>query len=264
MDGLAGLWADVIAFFREWGPEVPYLLEGARTTLILTTLSVGLGIVFGTIIGLCRVIPPKPIRPNEGMARVLRKLVLRFVHRAAGAYVDFFRGTPLLVQLYIVFFGLPMVFTSLSFDAFTAGVIALSLNSGAYVGEIVRAGIQSIDRGQMEAALATGLTYVQAMWHVVLPQAMRRMVPPLGNEFIALLKDSSLVAVISLEELFRRSQILVTRTFKPFEVYLMTAVIYLVMTKAISLLVNWIERRNNLFRRAGGQRVSSPPPVTTN
>jgi len=249
LGGLADLWAKVIAFLREWGPQLPYLLEGARSTLILTTLAVGLGIVFGTVIGLCRVIPSEPIRRNEGIVRVLRALILRFVRWAAGAYVDFFRGTPLLVQLYIVFFGLPMLFGSLSFDAFTAGVIALSLNSGAYVGEIVRAGIQSIDRGQMEAALATGLTYVQAMWHVVLPQAMRRMVPPLGNEFIALLKDSSLVAVISLEELFRRSQILVTRTFKPFEVYLMTAVIYLVMTKAISLLVNWIERRSSARRR---------------
>lgn len=240
-------------FVHQWWPSLLYLLEGARLTLILTTLSVGLGVVFGTVVGLCRVLQPEPVDGRHGLARVARSLLVRLIRWLAGVYVDFFRGTPLLVQILLVFYGIPAILPFIQLDAFTAGVIALSVNSGAYVGEIVRAGIQSIDPGQMEAALATGLTGGQAMWYVILPQALRRMIPPLGNEFVALLKDSSLVAAISLEELLRRSQLLMTRTFRPFEVFLMTAVIYLIMTKAVSIFVGWVERRT----RTGRQRAKT-------
>jgi len=126
---------------------------------------------------------------------------------------------------------------------FVAAITAMGVNSGAYIAEIVRAGIQSVDRGQMEAARSLGLTYSQSMRYIIFPQALRRIIPPLGNEFIAMLKDSSLVSVIALEELLRKGQVVITRTFRPFEVYMVVALIYLAMTLAISRLVSWSERR---------------------
>ena len=161
---------------------------------------------------------------------------------AAASYIDIIRGTPLLVQTFLIFYGLPSLI-SRPIPAYTAAVLALSINSGAYVGEIVRAGIQSIDKGQWEAAASLGLSGSQTMGLIILPQAFRRILPPLGNEFIALLKDSSLVSVIALEELVRKGQIIIGRTFRPFEVWLAVAVIYFVMTFAVSRLVNLAEKR---------------------
>lgn len=147
----------------------------------------------------------------------------------------------MLVQMFIIYYALPM--TGISLTRWEAGIAALSLNSGAYIGEIVRAGVQSIDKGQTEAAQALGLTGFQTSWHIILPQAFRRIIPPLGNEFIALLKDSSLVSVIALEELFRKGQVIVSRTFKPIEIYLVIAIIYLFLTSLVSLLLHVVERR---------------------
>ncbi len=124
-----------------------------------------------------------------------------------------------------------------------AAILALSLNSGAYVGEIVRGGIVSVDKGQYEASFSLGMNRKFTMLHVIFPQAFRRIVPMLGNEFIAMLKDSSLVAVISMEELLRKGQLAVSRTFRPFEIYIVITFMYLIMTYGISLLVKWSERR---------------------
>jgi polar amino acid transport system permease protein len=129
-----------------------------------------------------------------------------------------------------------------SFPAYLSGTIALSLNSGAYIAEIFRAGIQSIHRGQMEAARSLGMNYPQAMYYVILPQAFRRSIPPLGNEFIAMLKDSSLVSVISLQELMMSGRIMMGRSFKPFETWVTVALLYLVMTLTISQFVSYLER----------------------
>ncbi len=209
---------------------LPSHLEGAKVTLSLTATSVLFGIIIGTIIG---------------MARISKRAAIA---RVAGVYTDFFRGTPLIVQIFLVYMGLPQFGIRLS--PWVAGIVALSLNSAAYVAEIVRAGIQSIDRGQAEAAQSTGMTWGQTMRYIILPQAFRRIIPPLGNEFIALLKDSSLVAVISLEELLRKGQINVTRYYRPFEIYIEVAIIYLIMTKTISLLVEYSERRLRIERKA--------------
>ncbi|MFZ5925638.1 MAG: amino acid ABC transporter permease, partial [Bacillota bacterium] len=173
-------------------------------TLRLTTISISLGIVIGTFVGIARI----------SKAKVISYL--------AAAYVDFLRGTPLLVQIFIVYMGLPQIL-GFPIPPYVAAISAMSVNSGAYVAEIVRAGIQSIHRGQMEAARSLGMTYVQAMRYIILPQAFRRIVPPLGNEFIALLKDSSLVSVIAMEELVRKGQIVIGRTFRPFEIWMMVA-----------------------------------------
>ncbi|MBW4673281.1 MAG: ABC transporter permease subunit [Desmonostoc geniculatum HA4340-LM1] len=179
---------------------VPTLLQGALVTLQLTILSVVFGLIGGSLIGIIRL---SHIAPLRWLAR---------------AYVDFFRGTPLLVQIFMIYFGLPAILQELgltfSFDRLVAGVIALSLNSAAYIAEVVRAGIQSIEVGQSEAAQSLGLSSVQTMSYVIFPQAFRRMIPPLGNEFISLLKDTSLVSVIGFEELLRKGQLIVADSYR--------------------------------------------------
>ncbi|NLM41671.1 MAG: amino acid ABC transporter permease [Firmicutes bacterium] len=203
--------------------SLPTLLQGAKLTVQLTSIAVFFGIILGTIAGITR-ISKSPLR------------------LAAASYIDIIRGTPLLVQTFLIFYGLPSLI-SRPIPAYTAAVLALSINSGAYVGEIVRSGIQSIDKGQWEAASSLGLSGSQTMGLIILPQAFRRILPPLGNEFIALLKDSSLVSIIALEELVRKGQIIIGRTFRPFEVWLAVAIIYFVMTFIVSHLVNVVERK---------------------
>ena len=201
----------------------PYLLKGAVTTLEVTSLSVLLGLLIGTFVG---------------MGRLSRNPVFS---RPATVYVEFIRGTPLLVQIYIIYFGLPSL--GLNLPKFPAGIIALGINSGAYVAEIVRAGIQSISHGQYEAARSLGLTHWQAMRYIILPQAFRNILPALGNEFIALTKDSSLVSVIAITELLRAGQIVISRTFQSFSVYFAVALLYFVMTFTMSRMVRWVEKR---------------------
>ncbi|MBL1201815.1 MAG: ABC transporter permease subunit [Nostoc sp. GBBB01] len=209
---------------------VPTLLQGALVTLQLTILSVVFGLIGGSLIGIIRL---SHIAPLRWLAR---------------AYVDFFRGTPLLVQIFMIYFGLPAIVQELgstfTFDRLVAGVIALSLNSAAYIAEVVRAGIQSIEAGQGEAAQSLGLSPVQTMRYVIFPQAFRRMIPPLGNEFISLLKDTSLVAVIGFEELFRKGQLIVADNYRAFEIYAGVALIYLCLTllssQAFSRLEVWM------------------------
>lgn len=204
--------------------SLPLLLQGLLMTLKLTTLAVLFGSLIGSIVGVAKVVPNKLIRT------------------VASIYVDFIRGTPLLVQIFILYYGVQALIGH-SVDAYTAGLIALSINSGAYIAEIVRAGIQSIDKGQTEAARSLGLTYMQSMMRIIFPQALRRIIPPLGNEYIAMLKDSSLVSVIAIEELLRVGQLLVTRTFRAFEVYIVVALLYLCLTLLISQIVKFAERR---------------------
>jgi glutamine transport system permease protein len=203
---------------------LPALFVGARLTVQLAFIAVAIGLIIGSFVGIGRV----------SSNRVIRTIT--------SIYVDFIRGTPLLVQLFLVYFGLPSIIGR-PIPPFTAAIAAMGINSGAYVAEIVRAGIQSIDKGQMEAARSIGLTYSQSMQYIIFPQAFRRIIPPLGNEFVAMLKETSLVSVIALEDLLRKGQVVITRTFRPFEVYIVVALIYLVMTLAISRLVAWSEKR---------------------
>lgn len=209
----------------------PALLWGALLTLGLTVVAVFNGIIIGTLVGIGRVIKSK------------------VVNLIAGFYTDFIRGTPLLVQIFMFHFGLPPLLGLLTgtdavyVPAIISAIVTLSINSGAYVAEIVRAGIQSIDRGQMEAARSLGLTYRQALRHVILPQAFKRVIPPLGNEFIAMLKDSSLVSVIAMEELVRTGQLLQGRFYRSTEIWLAVAIIFLCMTLPFTRLVAMLERR---------------------
>ena len=203
---------------------MPLLLTGAAVTVQITALSVLIGIIIGLFVGIARI------------------STYRVIHLIAAVYVDFLRGTPLLVQIFLVYFALPVV-TGQRIDPFVAAIAACSINSSAYVAEIFRAGIQSIDAGQMEAGRSLGMSWMQTMRYIIVPQAARRVIPPLGNEFIALLKDSSLVSVIGFEELTRRGQLIIARTYASLEIWLCVAIIYLVMTVSISRLVAWLERR---------------------
>ena len=202
---------------------LPFLIKGAGMTIKITALAVLMGIALGTILGLLRVSKNK------------------WLKNIAKSYIEFFRGTPLLIQLFILYYGLPNLGIKLS--PYFAAVLGLGLNSGAYVGEIVRSGINSINKGQMEAARSLGMSYPQAMRYVILPQAIKRVVPPLGNEFIALLKDSSLVSVISVKDLTRQGRLVNSRTYQTFLIYISVAVIYFVMTFLLTRLVNYVERR---------------------
>ena len=202
----------------------PLLLVGAGVTIQITALSTAIGFVIGLIVGVARI----------SNLRLLRML--------AEVYVEFFRGTPLLVQIFLFYFALP-VLTGQRIDPFIAAISACGINSGAYVAEIFRAGIQSVDDGQMEAGRSLGMTWLQTMRYIIVPQAFKRVIPPLGNEFIAMLKDSSLVSVIGFEELTRRGQLIIAKTYGSFEIWMSVAVIYLVMTLTISRFVAYLERR---------------------
>lgn len=187
---------------------------------------------------------------------------IKLVRWAARAYIDFFRGTPLLVQIFMVYFGIPALVQALgfefAFDRFLAAVIALTLNCAAYVAEIVRGGIQSIETGQTEAAQSMGMTAAQTMQFVIFPQAFRRMLPPLGNQFISLLKDTSLVAIIGFEELFREGQLIVAESYRPFELYAIVALIYLVLTLLSSQAFSYLEKRMNPARSRSRQPQIQP------
>ena len=204
----------------------PLLLLGAVITVKITAMSVALGIVIGLFAGIARICRVKPLR------------------WISAVYVDFFRGTPLLVQIFLFYFAVPVI-TGQRIDPYVAAVGSCGINSGAYIAEIVRAGIQSIDEGQMEAGRSLGMTWTQTMRYVIVPQAMKRVIPPLGNEFIALLKDSSLVSVIGFEELTRRGQLIIAKTYASLEIWFSVAIIYLIMTLTISRLVAFLEKRYN-------------------
>ncbi|MTT33219.1 ABC transporter permease subunit [Terrilactibacillus sp. BCM23-1] len=202
----------------------PFFLKGTLLTIGLSIAGVFIGTVLGLFIGL---------------GKMLRN---RFLSFPFSCYIAFFRGTPLFVQILLVHFGVVTAITGET-HAIAAGIIALSLNSAAYVAEIVRAGIQSIDRGQMEAARSLGMTHVQSMRYIILPQSFKRMIPPLGNEFIVLLKDSSLVSIVAAPELMYWAQAMGTQYFKVWEPYLTASLIYLVLTLSLSFLLNRLERR---------------------
>lgn len=208
--------------------SLPPLLAGTLITLQLAAISAVFGLVGGSLLGILRL----------SKVRLLRWITV--------AYIDFFRGTPLLVQLFMIYFGIPAALQAIglpfNFDRFLAAIVALSLNCAAYVAEIVRAGIQAIDVGQSEAAESLGLNSVQTLRFIVFPQALRWMLPPLGNQFISLLKDTSLVAVIGFEELFRRGQLIVAENYRPFELYGAIALIYLALTLLSSRGFSYLER----------------------
>lgn len=204
------------------------LLDGALTTVHLSLLTLLGSLAIGTIGALCR------------LSRV------QWLRRTATWYVEAIRNTPLLVQLFFIYFGLGQV--NIDVPNYLAALIGLVVNNGAYLTEIVRAGIEAVPRGQHEAARSLGMSYLQLMRHVVFPQAFRVIYPPLCNQFIGIILFSSLVSVIAVEDLALRGKMLISRTFRSFETYMVVSLMYVVMTLTISTALKLIGRR--AFRSA--------------
>ncbi|PTX62570.1 amino acid ABC transporter membrane protein (PAAT family) [Melghirimyces profundicolus] len=205
-------------------------ITGVWVTFILTLVGISVGLVIGLTTGLMRL-------SGIGWLQIPAKV-----------YVDIFRGTPLLLQIFFVHFAvIPTIWEDVMKlevpDFIFSGFVALSLNAGAYIAEIFRGGIKSIDKGQMEAARSLGMSYAQAMRHIILPQAFKRMLPPLGNEFIALLKDSSLVAPIAVHDLTYAANITAKNTWERWTPYITAGVLYFMLTYLLSRVVFWLERR---------------------
>ena len=215
-------------FGRAVVENLPLLLEGYRTTVVVSVLAMLVSLALGILVA------------------ALRTSGLRPLGWLGTAYVELFRNTPLLIQLYFYFFGLTRLGVRLS--AFEAGVAALGIYTGAYVAEVVRAGVLSVDRGQTEAARALGLGNLQTLRFVVLPQAVRTVLPPLGNLGIALIKNSALVGSIALADLLYVSDLVQSRTFRTFEVFTAVIVFYLSLTLPLALLVSRVERRLAVLR----------------
>lgn len=211
---------DLVGSTSHWraGP----LIVGLWTTLWLSAAASVFGLFIGLITGLSR------ISSNA----TLRQLSI--------FYIEIIRGTPLLVQIFIFYFFLGTV---LDISRIVAGISALAIFAGAYVAEIIRAGIQSISKGQMEAARSLGMNVPQAMIHIILPQAFKRILPPLAGQFISLIKDSSLVSVIAITDLTKSGREVITSTFATFEIWFIVAFLYLILTLSLSQVIAWVERR---------------------
>jgi len=208
--------------------SVPILLVGSLRTLELTIISVFFGMILGLFLALGR----------------LSKNVI--IDKICWFYIWLFRGTPLLMQIFFIYYALPMIYKPLTFNDITSAFIALALNSGAYLAEIIRAAIQSIDKGQMEAAKALGMSYRQAMFRIIVPQSYRRLIPPVGNEFIALLKDSALVSSIGMTELMRTTAQISNATASAV-IYIPSAALYLVMTTLFTLVFEKLEKKYSVY-----------------
>ena len=221
----------MLLFIYVWHWEVVFnhstllaLWIGIKTTVLVSMLGLSLGVAFGLA---------------TATARVFRIPVLSQI---VYGYVDFFRTTPVLVQLIWIFYVLP-VMAGINLSAFVAGVITLGLNAGAFLSEIFRAGLLSINQGQRDAAKVLGLSQLQALWYVLIPQAVRRVLPAAVNVFISLVKDSSLVSIIAVSDLTYQAESAVAQTYRPFELYTALAVVYFLLTYPLSLAASAVERR---------------------
>ncbi|MDI7277836.1 MAG: amino acid ABC transporter permease [Anaerolineae bacterium] len=228
-----------------------FMREGIQVTIAITVVSYLCILLVGLV---------------AGLGRAARNPAIRGI---ASVYVEVIRGIPLLVQLYFIYYASPVIIQAIgrylvknvpelsgigqamavaTIDEFVGAVIGLTICYGAYVGEIYRAGIQSIPRGQMEAARSLGMSHLQAMRHIILPQAIRVILPPLGNEFVALLKDSSLVSAVAVPDMVRRGREFMSKTFIPLETWTMVALLYLLMTVFSARIVAYIERKTSYVR----------------
>ena len=225
-----------MTFFTNVGTTLekyyPFFIEGMRNTLILAFFTLLFGTLLGILMAMARL---SPFRPLKWLAT---------------AYIEFFRGTPLTVQLMFIFYGLPMLGVTFpdvpfieNFQRFAAGIVAMSLNSCAYVAEIIRSGIQAVDPGQMEAARSLGFKKSQSMMMVILPQAIRNILPALGNEFVTVIKESSIVSVIGIADLMYRTNGVKAKNYKTLECLFIAAMIYFVLTFVSGRLISLMERR---------------------
>jgi glutamine transport system permease protein len=221
---------EVVAEYRVW------LFEGVLLTLKIALVSMAFAMVLGLFVALLRMSPIWPVRS------------------LASLYISIFRAIPPLVFILWMYYGVTLV-TGVNIEAFTSGVICLSLQYAAWLAEIYRSGLQAIDKGQGEAAMSTGLSRTRAFTRVIWPQAWRIIIPPIANNLVGIIKDSSLVGVIGLNELMRQSQIATSLTFRPFELYTAAMVIYIVLTLAIARMASFLEQRAARSLRVQTRRV---------
>ncbi|MDR1047516.1 MAG: amino acid ABC transporter permease [Treponema sp.] len=208
---------------------IPPLLDGARITISLTVVAVSAGLIMSLFLAL---------------GKMSKKA---WLNRLCSGYVFFFRGTPLLMQLYFIYYGLPQITPLLTINnRFVAAFIAFGLNSAAYCAEIIRAAIQSIDKGQFEASRALGMSYAQTMRLVIVPQSIRRLIPPVGNEFIMVLKDASLVSIIALTDITKVTRSISSSTASAM-VYIPAMILYLIITAVFSYVFHKLEKKYSIY-----------------
>ncbi|MFA1822607.1 amino acid ABC transporter permease [Virgibacillus oceani] len=205
--------------------SLPPLINAAGMTIMLAVIS----IIFALVIGFF-----------TAMGRISKIKILRII---ATVYVSMFRGTPLLVQIFVIYYGLPQI--NIELGAIASGILALTLNAGSYLSESFRASILAVDKGQMEAAVSMGMSYSQAMIRIILPQSIRIAIPTLSNTYIILIKDTSLVSVITVTELLRMSTLIIARTFEPLTIYLLAAAMYWVIITFFTILLDRLEKRTS-------------------
>ncbi|MGB4658092.1 MAG: amino acid ABC transporter permease [Mobilitalea sp.] len=212
----------------------PMLLRGAGITLFISIIGTILGFGIGLLIGTIRTIPVPDGRFKRGF--------LKFINMLLTMYVEFFRGTPMIVQAVVFYYGSAMAF-GIDMDRTAAAIFIVSINTGAYTAEIVRGGIISIDKGQFEAAQAIGMNHMKTMINIVLPQVLRNILPAIGNEFVINIKDTSVLSVISVSELFFQATSIAGNNFRYFESYFVVCIVYLIMTLTVTRLLRILERK---------------------
>ena len=217
----------------------PMFLNGTTVTLYLAVIGTVVGFVIGLLIGVVRAIP---LRRGNETGFSLRYVMLKIANALLVVYIEVFRGTPMMVQAMLMYYGLQEAF-NIDLPSTVAGMLIISLNTGAYMAEIVRGGIQSVDKGQTEAAKAVGMTHWQTMCHVVLPQTVRNILPACGNEFIINIKDSSVLNVIAVGELFFAAKSIKGVALRTYETFFITAIVYLLLTFCFTRLLALLEKR---------------------
>ncbi|MBV7504326.1 amino acid ABC transporter permease [Bacillus sp. sid0103] len=212
----------------------PMFLRGAGTTLFISLIGTVLGAIIGLIAGVIRTIPV----PSGGP----RKVLLKVVNVILSIYIEFFRGTPMIVQAMVIYYGSALAF-NIDMNVMVAALIIVSINTGAYMAEIVRGGIVSIDKGQFEAAQAIGMNHLQTMMNIVLPQVIRNILPATGNQFVINIKDTSVLNVISVSELYFLTKSVAGNNFRYFESFFVACVMYFVMTFIVTRILLYVERK---------------------
>ena len=220
---------DIITNYYAW------ILRGVGYTMLVALLGTLAGLVIGILIGIFRTIPT----PRNQFLRVLKKIADVIL----SAYVEVFRCTPMMVQAMVIFWGFALLNNGQTLNVTWSGLLIVSINTGAYMAEIVRGGIISIDNGQFEGAHAIGMSHTKTMFHVVIPQALRNILPSVSNEFVINIKDTSVLNVIGFTELFFQAKTIVTMTYQTFATYLLAAAIYFVLTYSITLLLRFVEKK---------------------
>jgi putative lysine transport system permease protein len=214
----------------------PLFLRGAEVTLIISLTGTIIGFAIGILIGVIRTIP------MDQNTHPLKRILFKIINFLLLCYIEVFRGTPMIVQAMVIFYGVAMIW-GIHLSTFAAGIFIVSINTGAYMAEIVRGGIISIDKGQFEAAHAIGMTHSQTMSNIVLPQAIRNILPALSNEFVINIKDTSVLNVIGVTELFFQSKSAAGNNYRYFEVFLITCLVYLIMTFTVTRILRYWEKR---------------------